>query len=210
MPQLVYDQQRIDSPYLLRLYGFDEAGFFRFAPETGFCELLDGVLILPSPAAIRHQQLTVFVTHLLDGWCHERKAGTVLTGLAVMHLATCRLFEPDVMVIRPEHGDRIGEQTVEGPADLVVEVLSESTREYDLKEKAVAYREGGVPEAWFVDERDRRIVVDRADQPRSEVRAGRLAASALPGFWMDASWFWQPELPNPRRLLEEILKGRAS
>lgn len=206
MPELVYDQKPIDSPYLLRLYGFDEEGFFRFAPETGYCELFDGVLVVPSPAGIRHQELTVFFAHLLDAWCHERNAGKVLTGPAVMHLAASRLFEPDVMVIRPEHSQRIGKQTVEGPADFVVEVLSESTRDCDLNEKAGAYRDGGVPEVWFVDEKEKRIVVDRPGQDRRELASGWLESSSLPGSWIDADWLWQPQLPNPRRLLEDILK----
>jgi Uma2 family endonuclease len=207
MPELVYDRQRIESPYLLRLYGFDEEGFFRFAPESSYCELLDGVLIVPSPAAIRHQKLTVFLTDLLHGWCLREDKGTVLTGPAVMRLTASRLFEPDVMVVRSEHSDRIVEQFVNGPADLVVEILSESTRDYDLNEKARAYRDGDVPEAWFVDEKQKRIVVDRAGQERQEAASGRLESNSLPGFWIDAGWLWQPQLPNPRRLLEGILNG---
>jgi Uma2 family endonuclease len=50
-----------------------------------------------------------------------------------------------------EHLDRYQRSTVFGPPDIVVEVLSPSSRSYDKIEKAEAYAALGVPEYWQAD-----------------------------------------------------------
>jgi Uma2 family endonuclease len=212
MPKLqfareTFGQRDIDRPYLLKLYGFTEADFDRMAPESAYCELLDGAIIMPSPVGTGHQFVILFLMRLLDAFCKNSNAGRVLFGPAVMHLAKDRMFEPDVMVIRAEHADRILPKKVAGPADLVIEVLSDSTRRYDLTEKEDAYREGGVPEAWFIDVDNRCITVDRLSAPRVEVTTGRLDSAALSGFWLDSAWLWASDLPDPQQCLEQVLRG---
>jgi Uma2 family endonuclease len=207
MSQLFLDQQQIDAPYLLKMYGFTEEDFDRMAPEMAFCELFDGAIIMPSPVNIRHQRLVRFLSGLLDGYCHRRNQGEVLCGPAVMHLATCRKFEPDVMVVRPENASRITRQQVEGPADLVIEVLSDGTRDYDLTDKAQAYRDGGVPEAIFIDDDEERIVVQRGMAPPQSILNGKFESQVLPGFWIELSWLFGESLPDPQECLKSILGG---
>jgi Uma2 family endonuclease len=98
---------------------------------------------------------------------------------------------------------------VVGPMDLVIEVLSTSTRDYDLREKRTAYRDGKVPEIWLVDPELREFHVDvlaaswgSADAPaesayRTEMlRQGRWSSQVLRGFWVDVTWMWSDPLPN--------------
>jgi Uma2 family endonuclease len=61
------------------------------------------------------------------------------------------VFEPDVLFIRAERLGIVTERNVSGAPDLVVEVLSESTREVDLGRKLHAYGRHGVGEYWVVD-----------------------------------------------------------
>jgi Uma2 family endonuclease len=202
--RLSYEDRQLEAPYLLKLYGFSEADFDRMAPESAFCELLDGTIIMPSPVGIGHQYLAQFLAELLAGYCRRGNLGSVLTGPAVMHLAPGRKFEPDVMVVLAQNAHRIGKKQISGPCDLVIEVLSESTRQYDLAEKAAAYRQGGVPETWFIDPDSRTVHVDLADQPRASFDAGRITALSLAGFWLDTAWLWQSPLPDPQECLAQI------
>jgi len=127
-------------PYLLRLYGVSEAEFESLADEDLKAEYLDGVMIVHSPATVRHEERQLFLATLLKLYADAHRMGRVLGGNAVFRWRERRLA-PDVMVVRDEQ--RIGPKEVEGPPDLVVEVLSESTRDYDLGEKRRLYREAG-------------------------------------------------------------------
>jgi Uma2 family endonuclease len=65
--------------------------------------------------------------------------------------------QPDILFARAERADIIGEVEVQGPPDLVVEVLSPSNWLYDRREKFTLYQEAGVGEYWIADP-DRRTV----------------------------------------------------
>ena len=58
-------------------------------------------------------------------------------------------FIPDGMVVC--HTEIIGEHTVNGPPDLVIEILSRSTWQIDRGHKKDAYEAAGVREYWIVD-----------------------------------------------------------
>ena len=59
--------------------------------------------------------------------------------------------EPDVLFLAKEHLGRLRDSHIEGPADLVVEIVSKESRGRDRGEKFYEYGEGGVPEYWLLD-----------------------------------------------------------
>ncbi len=79
-------------------------------------------------------------------YAEQKGLGQVLGSRATMHLARCRKFKPDILFVKSEQMGRVKENQVEGPADMVVEIVSESTRDRDLQEKRRAYQETGVDE----------------------------------------------------------------
>ena len=60
-------------------------------------------------------------------------------------------FQPDLMFVSNERRHIIGDRGVTGAPDVVVEVLSESTRQRDLNVKLPVYGRNGVREAWLTD-----------------------------------------------------------
>jgi Uma2 family endonuclease len=64
------------------------------------------------------------------------------------HIATP--VQPDLLFIRQERREIIGEQRVEGAPDLVVEVLSPSSVRYDRYTKFTPYEKAGIPKYWIV------------------------------------------------------------
>ncbi len=97
---------------------------------------------------------------------------------------------------------------MEGTADLVIEIVSPSTRRYDLGEKRQAYHDARTPEIWCVDSVRKQILVDvrhgRGYRSRA-LRRGRLASKALEGFCLQVEWLWQRPLPRPLGCLKQIL-----
>jgi Uma2 family endonuclease len=112
--------------------------------------LIDGELFVTPTPTTRHQRVVISIIVAL----HDHVAahgGEVLTAPCGVYLSDQNVPEPDVLFLRDEHLDRIGEQYIEGPPDLVVEVSSPSTRRLDLMRKRELYERFGVPEYWFAD-----------------------------------------------------------
>lgn len=59
-----------------------------------------------------------------------------------------RSLQPDLLVVRKED---VGEQAIERPLLLAVEILSPSTRVKDLLVKRALYEDSGVAAMWVVD-----------------------------------------------------------
>lgn len=116
--------------------------------------------------------------------------------------------EPDLLVVRDANRHRMKPQRLEGPADLVIEIASESDPKLDLREKLPRYQEAELPEIWLVDPFDQRLQVwvKSADGYDSrEATAGRVESAVVDGFWIDVAWLWQEELPSTLGCLRQIL-----
>lgn len=109
-------------------------------------ELIDGSLhVAPAPSN-PHQVVALNLAIALRA---ARREGTlVLTSPADYRPGPSTNLQPDVLVVAAEEATQ--PRTTSTPL-LVVEVLSPSTRAYDLGTKRLAYEALGVPSCWFVD-----------------------------------------------------------
>ena len=198
--------EMVAGEYLFRRYGASAADYERAANEDTRLELIDGVLIMHSPASVGHERLFSFLYRLLTGNVNATGAGEVFGSRTPVVFDDDRRVEPDLLFIKREHLDRLGEVALAGPADVVVEILSPATRDYDLGEKRDVYAEAGVPEYWIVDPMNSVLLIDRPAGTRVvELAEGRFESQILPGFWLDVSWLWQQPLPDPQRCVNQIL-----
>ncbi len=124
-------------------------------PDEPRCELIHGRFYLsPSPIPL-HQFLVTRLWRLLDD-VSERTGGLTLVAPMDVHLAEHSVLQPDILYISRQNLGII-HKWIEGPPDLVVEVLSRSTASRDQVHKLQIYGESGVPEYWIVDPRRRHI-----------------------------------------------------
>jgi Uma2 family endonuclease len=198
-------------PYSLRVYGVTEAMFEELVDEDTRAELMDGVMIVHSPASLRRDYLGGFLRGLMADYAEESDQGVVLGPDSLVHLASCRRLAPAVFFLRQKRVRMPLPDQFEGAPDLVVEVLSPSNRAEDLQDKRPAYREAGVPEIWFVDPDEHQVLIDRRRKKTYSARAvsrGRVASAVLKGFWIEASWLWSEPLPRRKDCLRAILGGK--
>lgn len=188
------------EPDMVVLENVPEYHFWE-STEDDRWEFVEGTLFMHSPASLRHQDIVVFLVTLLKLFLGRRRAGTVTTAPAVMRLRPRRNFEPDIQVILAAHADRIRPECVEGAADLVIEVVSPGNATHDLDFKRKEYKEGGVPEAWFVDPAADRVVVSGAGVAEREVRTGPLRSHVIDGFAIDVAWVLAEPTPDPLECL---------
>jgi len=206
MTQLEVPTELIAGEYLLQRYDATVADYERAANEDTRLELLDEVLIMHSPASVRHELIFSFLLGLMQGYVRAKDLGTVLGSRTPMYLENMRRFEPDLLFVSNAAMPRLGDTALRGAADLVIEILSPATREYDLGKKRDAYAAGGVGEYWMIDAANSRLMVDRpAGARRSELESGWYDTDAVAGFRLDVSWLWRNPPPDANACLKEIL-----
>ncbi len=192
--------RNLAHPFLLRAYEADPDDYENITDDDFRCEYLDGELVVHSPASLRHEDLTLFVGTLLRTFVSDKRLGRVFGSNAVMQVGQRRLC-PDVSVLKTEHEDRIRGGRVMGPMDLVVEVLSTSTRDYAQRTKLPVYREARVGEIWLIDP-DRRQFEGHALRDENyltqHLATGRWSSVVLPGLTIEVDWFWADPLPALR------------
>jgi Uma2 family endonuclease len=206
MGEALIPQEMLAGEYLFQRYGATVEDYERAADEDTRLELCEGMMIMHSPANVRHENIFWFLGALLRGFAARHRLGLVLGSRTPMYLDDERRFEPDLIFISNDRLDKLGETVLSGPADLVVEILSPATREYDLGKKRDAYAEGGVPEYWIIDPMDSVVMVERPAGNRvSDLKDGRLETPALPGFRLDVAWLWRDPPPDAAESLRRIL-----
>jgi Uma2 family endonuclease len=201
----------IDLPFMIQVYEVTEEMFDELVDEDTKAELIDGVMIVHSPASMEHDNIGGFIRGLMSFYSDAKDLGVVLGPDSLIHLAPGRKCAPDVFFIRQERVPMPLPKEFEGVPELVVEVLSPSNRRYDLRDKRLIYHEAGVEEVWFIDAEQHRIIMDRyrAENYVEEIfTAGQVCSEVLQGFWLNASWSWATPLPNRFMCLKEILRGR--
>jgi Uma2 family endonuclease len=206
-----FGHQVIESPQLLRIEGVSEALYDALTEieEDVKAELIDGVMIVHSPEKTRHEDVFGFMFPMMRIFAIQTKQAKVLGSMATVHLGTCREVKPDIVAVREERKHIITEDAIEGTPDLVVEIVSQSTRRYDLGEKRKVYEEAGVPEIWLVDFERKEVTVIRkvGQRYRSETKStGVIKSQVLKGFWLQVDWLWQEELLDPMECLWVVLR----
>jgi Uma2 family endonuclease len=124
---------------------------YRLLPQRSCCEILDGKRFPQSVPAIKHQAVILKIASALLRYAESHKLGLVLQGPCDVILSGTIVIQPDILFVKNERRGLIGERSLRGIPDLVVEVLSPDTRERDLKAKKRIYSRYEIQEYWVVD-----------------------------------------------------------
>jgi Uma2 family endonuclease len=116
-------------------------------------ELVDGTLIVSPFASRRHQLAVARLQQILTATCPP---DLFVLGTTNVDREPATNLQPDLTVIRVADIDKPA--TVDRPV-LVVEVLSPSTRRFDLTLKRQIYAEMEIPSYWLVDIKEPSVLV---------------------------------------------------
>lgn len=157
--------------------------FLEWADEETRAEWVDGEVVFLITS------LTLFV--------RKRSLGRVLYAEFQMKLgAGLPGRQPDVIFLSAAHLPRLKKNYLDGPADLMVEIVSPESVERDTVQKFAEYQQGGVLEYWLIDPLTQEASFFQRDaHGRFEAAArdsdGTYSCAVLPGFRLRPEWLWQ-------------------
>lgn len=129
-------------------YTYDD--YVNFPADGQRHELIDGEHVVTPTPERRHQQLSSRLHGAI--WLYLRHApiGEIYAAPLDVILSDRDLVQPDLLHVSRARSHVLG-RWVHGAPDLVIEILSPSTREADESDKRRQYDQFGVREYWIVD-----------------------------------------------------------
>ena len=157
-------------------------------------EIIDGEAVMMAPPLRVHQEISTKLVQQLANFLDGKRCKVYHAPFAV------RLFEengdrpedvdtmvePDITVVcDPDKLDKYG---CKGVPDMVIEILSPSTRRHDLAVKYRLYQRAGVREYWIIDPDTKVVQVFRLEDGLYNAPDVFTAGSVAPvGIWDDFS-----------------------
>jgi Uma2 family endonuclease len=182
--------------------------FIAQTSDGTWAEWVDGEVIYMT-VANEHTDLADFFTSLLRFFAESHALGRVFS--EPFQMKTGPNFPgraPDVFFVAHENLSHLKKFFFNGPADLVIEIISTESRARDRGEKFYEYEEGGVREYWLIDPQRKQAEFYQREEngfyraiPTNET--GIYHSQVLPGLWLKVEWLWQEPLPQLLSVLKE-------
>jgi len=184
--------------------------FLAWLREDVQAEWVDGEIIEMAPASLEYQDLIGFLGALLRIFVERHRLGRVFQAPFLMRLPMRPSGrEPDLLFVASEHFDRLTRMFVDGPADLVVEIVSPESTVRDRRDKLREYEGARIPEYWLLDQPRQQAyfyVLD-ADGKYRLVPIGEdgvYASTVLTGLRLRVEWLWRSPLPTLDEALADL------
>ena len=166
-------------------------------------EFSDGkVEVLPMPTSL-HQRILLWLFRQMIEFVESGDLGEVLFAALPIRIAPRTYREPDIIFLANEHADWDEEQCLSG-ADLVIEIVSPSSKKRDLVQKRAEYARAKIPEYWIVNPEDGTVRVlnlkSRSYEERTFVAGEHASSRVLDGFQVAVDDLFNSALkPRERR-----------
>ena len=194
------------APQTATKISFEE--FLKKYSDGSHVEWVDGEVIPMTAVTVQHADLNGFLYALLRHFAGHHQLGRVFSDPFVMKPGLDSPGRaPDILFLSHAHLARLRRAHLEGPADLVVEIVSPDDPGRDYVDKFREYEAAGVPEYWIIDPLAQRTEFNQLrDGKYREVlpdENGVYHSVQLPGFWLRVEWLWQEPLPDLISILRE-------
>ncbi|MFN8516488.1 MAG: Uma2 family endonuclease [Thermomicrobiales bacterium] len=198
-----------------QMYRMTYEEFLSQIDESAHAEWREGEVTVFMVPDTRHQLVSTFLVGLISLYVNLLDLGKLFAAPFEMLLVPGRISrEPDILFVAKNHFDRLNDDRLDGPADLVIELLSDSSVTRDRDRKFYEYQGAGIPEYWVFDPRPGK---QRADfyqlsaAGKYEViapdDAGRYHSSVLPSSWIKPEWVWQDPQPDSITVIAQMNPG---
>jgi Uma2 family endonuclease len=127
--------------------------FLQLPEGPPFYDYVNGEAIEVNRPSVRHQYILIRLANLLMNYVESHQQGLVV-GDCNLELPNGNIYAPDILYLSQQNLTAYDQVRgyVRGVPDLVVEILSPSTADYDRTQKMGDYAACGVPWVWLVDQ----------------------------------------------------------
>jgi Uma2 family endonuclease len=177
------------------------ARFLVSADVDPHTEWVNGVVVPIAPVSNEHSDQQVFLLQILGMFVDahdlgklrmepfQMKTGPNLPGRA-----------PDILFVAKKNIPRLKKNHLEGPADLVVEIISPGSKSVDRGDKYYEYEAGGVREYWLIDplrnQAEFYLLGRDGLYQLAPIKDGIFRSVVLKGFWLKVAWLWKVPRPS--------------
>ena len=178
------------------------ADYLLFPDDDLRHEIIEGEhYVTPSPVT-QHQRILGNLYYLFRSHLDAHPEGEAFMSPFDVLLSDINVFVPDLIYVSAERSRYITSKNLQGAPDLVVEILSPSTRRRDQSLKRDVYERTGVEEYWLVDPDRAEIEVFRREgagfQPSRRCRrSDSLITLLLPGLVLPLEGVFRAPNPEP-------------
>ncbi len=124
---------------------------FKMLPEGTRCELIDNTLYMSPAPSSSHQKTIYKLTGQFYLLLEGKSIGELYPSPIDVLLNEKNAYQPDLAFILNENLEIVKENGIHGTPDLVIEILSPGTKNFDLTKKKKVYEKAGVKEYWVLD-----------------------------------------------------------
>lgn len=124
-------------------------------------EIIGGELIVNPASVSNHQRVLLRLIRLIDDCAQATGAGELFVAPLAVKLGRHDVVEPDLVFLSSARPPLPGnENSIDYAPDLLVEIISPSSRRNDRVRKMALYAPSGVPEYWIADRLERALTVN--------------------------------------------------
>lgn len=176
--------------------------FLEWNFENPHVEWVDGEVVMMAPVSNEHQDVRQFLIAAFRSYLEKHDLGRLLDDPFQMKTGPDLPGRaPDIQFISKRNLGRLKKNHLEGPADLVVEIISPGSRGTDRGDKFYEYEKGGVKEYWLIDPERKRAEFYQLGRDKQYHllpvdETGVFRSVVLKGLWLEVAWLWQRPLPT--------------
>lgn len=164
-------------------------------------EWVSGEIVEMAPVSDEHSDQSVFLLTILKIFVDAHDLGKLRSEPFQMKTGpNLPSRAPDILFVAKKHISRLKKKHLEGPADLVVEIISPGSQSIDRGDKYYEYEAGSVREYWLIDPIRNKAEFYQLGRDGlyhlAPIENGIFHSSVLKGLWIKVGWLWRKPRPS--------------
>jgi Uma2 family endonuclease len=166
-----------------------------YALEETKADFVNGYIHIQMGASVTHERIFSKIFLQLGLFVNQHQLGEVFGSRLSVGISDNYHPEPDIFFVAKNNPGKYANDRFNGIPDLVMEIISSSTRKFDLEEKRPLYQQSRVPEIYFIDFDKRVVIIDLLEKTgyvSHTLNTGRFSSKVLTGLEWEIEKMYLP------------------